>query len=73
MKIIGVIKKIASYLFMLGIVTLILTVVQPMNPEVDKIFRIGAGIVMAVCLVLLFALPQPPEEDKSGDSTQPES
>ena len=72
MKIIGVIKKIASYLFMLGILTFILTVVQPM-PEVDKMFRIGAGIVMVVCLVLIFALPEPPEEGKSSDSAPPES
>jgi hypothetical protein len=46
-------RTLASYLFCLAIVTVVLTFVQPMDPEVDKMFRIGAGIVMIVCLGIL--------------------
>ena len=56
MKLVNLICSIASFLFCLGIVAIILTFVQPKDPEIDKMFRIGAGIVMAVCLVLILGL-----------------
>ena len=56
MKAFMVLYKIMSYLFFLGILTIVLTVVQPMHPQVDRMFRMGAGIVIAIYLVMLFAI-----------------
>jgi predicted ABC-type exoprotein transport system permease subunit len=56
MKAIQIVRKIASFLISMSILTVILTIVQPMHPEVDKMFRVGAGITFVVCLGLLFGL-----------------
>ena len=56
MKVTETIGGIASFLFFLGIVTIVLTFVQPMDPKIDKMFRIGAGITMGVCLLLIIGL-----------------
>jgi predicted ABC-type exoprotein transport system permease subunit len=56
MKTIETLRKAASYLVSLGGITLLLTVAQPMHPEVDKMFRIGAVVAIVLCLGLLLAL-----------------
>jgi hypothetical protein len=56
MKVIQIVGKIASFLIFISILTVILTIVQPKHPEVDKMFRIGAGITFVICLGLLFGL-----------------
>jgi len=59
MKAIEIVRKTASYLMSLGVITIILTIVQPKNSEVDNWFRIGAGVVILVCLAILFGLKAP--------------
>ncbi len=55
MKAIAVLRKIAALLLNLGVITIILTIVQPM-PAADTIFRIGAGIAIVVSIGLLIGL-----------------
>ena len=70
MKLINFICRVASFLFCLGIVAIILTIVQPMDPEIDKMFRIGAGIVMVVCLVLILGLGSIAQKKRKRQSSQ---
>jgi hypothetical protein len=40
----------------LGLITVVLTIVQPKDPEVDKMFRMGAIVVIVVCIGLRWGL-----------------
>jgi hypothetical protein len=51
---VAVLRKIASWLMFLGVATVVLTIVQPKHPEVDKMFRIGAAIAFVVGLAMHF-------------------
>ena len=55
-KIIMISRKIAFYLFGLGMVAIILTVIQPMDPRVDKMFQISGVILDIVCLVVIIGM-----------------
>ena len=68
---INAMRKIASYFVSLSVIAFILTLVQPMSPQVDRMFRIGAGIVCVVCLVALFSLPARNESNSGSNSGEP--
>ncbi len=50
-----IIRKIAAFLLSMGVLTIILTIVQPM-PKADAYFRPGAVIVIVVCAGVLLGL-----------------
>lgn len=56
MKTIAFFRKIVGFLVSLGILAVVLTIVQPMSPEVEQMFRVGAGILVAVCLGAVYVL-----------------
>lgn len=51
----NIIRKIATVLLNIGALTIILTIIQP-KPSVDTEFRIVAGVIIVVCLAVLFGL-----------------
>ena len=62
-------KAAASYLLWLGVIAIVLTYVQPMHPEVDKMFRIGGGIVIIVCLGILRGSRAPEQSSRERSSS----
>lgn len=70
MKIIKSIRWIASKLLFLGLIAVVLTLIQPMDPRVDKWFQIGGGLVFIVCLLILLLLKPNEEKIIKQDSSE---
>jgi hypothetical protein len=67
------IRKAASSFLMLGLIAVVLTIVQPMHPVVDRWFQIGGGVVFGLCLLILILIKPKDESNDKSDSRNEET